>query len=123
MKKRNSTEKEWQELLAKQYYPCQREVKTPVGLIDILTPTKLIEVKKAKKWKDAIGQLLGYCAYYPSHQKYLYLFGELDVRQLGEVVKLCKLHDILLSISFFEKPETHVIVRGLKIAKEKFTED
>ena len=49
-------EKEWQNHLAKAFHPCDIEVKTPIGNVDILTPTLLIEIKKAKKWKDAIGQ-------------------------------------------------------------------
>jgi hypothetical protein len=115
-------ESEWQELLAKAYYPCQREVVTPIGRIDILTPTILIEVKRSKKWKDAIGQLLGYSAYYPQHIKYLYLFGELDIRQLGEVKQLCDIHKIILTISFFEEVEKNIIIRGLCIAKSIITD-
>jgi len=114
-------EKEWQQHLAKAFHPCEREVKTPIGNIDILTPTILIEVKKAKKWKDAIGQLLGYGKYYPQHQKYLYLFGELDIRQLGEVKALCDLHNIFLTISFQEQVEQNVVIRSFCIKKEILT--
>ena len=36
------------------------EVKTPVGRIDILTKTQLIEVKRVSGWKSAIGQVKSY---------------------------------------------------------------
>lgn len=44
------------------------EVKTPVGFIDVLTPTTIYEVKELKQWKSAIGQLLAYDRYYPNHR-------------------------------------------------------
>ena len=65
------------------------EVSTPVGKIDILTDTLLIEVKKAKDWKDAIGQLLMYGHYYPKHQKVFYLFDATKNFDLKLVSHLC----------------------------------
>ena len=35
----------------------ETEVKTPVGFIDVLTDTKIIEVKQANLWKHALGQV------------------------------------------------------------------
>ena len=122
MAKRN-IEKTWQTHLAKAYQPCDCEVKTPLGRIDILTPTKLIEVKASKKWKDSIGQLIGYGKYYPDHQRCLFLFGDIDNRQLGEIRELCKLHNISLTICFDEELETKVVIRGLTIAKNRYTDD
>lgn len=51
------------------------EVITPAGKIDLLTDSELIEIKEAKKWKEAIGQVLVYGHYYPSHQKRIHLIG------------------------------------------------
>jgi RecB family endonuclease NucS len=116
-------EKEWQTFLSKAYHPCQIEVKTPVGNIDILTPTKLIEIKRSDKWKHAIGQLLSYSEFYPTQQKYLYLFGDLNIKQLNEAYRMCKLHNIILTISFYDSPETHIIVRGFKINLDNYSED
>ena len=50
------------------------EVKTPVGFIDVLTDTKIIEVKSEHLWKHALGQIKCYGYYYPNHQKCIYLF-------------------------------------------------
>jgi len=38
----------------------ERELQTEAGAIDLLTPTRLIEVKEYKGWKGALGQLLSY---------------------------------------------------------------
>lgn len=65
------------------------EVVTPVGKIDILTDTLLIEIKKAKDWKSAVGQLLMYGHYYPKHQKLLYLFELPKAFDLELVSYLC----------------------------------
>lgn len=97
-------ERDWQIFLSKSFYPCDLEVKTPVGNIDILTPTQLIEIKASKNWKAAIGQLQSYATYYPHHQKHLYLFGDLGVESLAIVKSICDEHKIWLSISFQEIP-------------------
>lgn len=55
-------------------FDARREVKTPVGFIDLLTDTKLIEVKRLTDWKHAVGQLLCYSRFYPDHELWLYLF-------------------------------------------------
>ena len=54
----------------------ETEVITPSGRIDILTSSELIEVKTTKNWKSAIGQILVYGHYYPSHQKRIHLIGQ-----------------------------------------------
>lgn len=52
------------------------EIQCLAGRIDILTTTEIIEVKNVKNWKAAIGQILIYGSYYPSHQKRVHLIGE-----------------------------------------------
>ncbi|MEG5049733.1 MULTISPECIES: hypothetical protein [unclassified Microcoleus] len=54
----------------------ETEVPTPAGNIDVLTPTEVIEIKHILGWKQAIGQILVYGKYYPSHKKRIHLFGE-----------------------------------------------
>ena len=51
------------------------EVTTPNGRIDILTATEIIEVKRIKKWKDAMGQVMAYGIHYPDHRKRVHLYG------------------------------------------------
>ena len=54
----------------------KEEVHTIGGNIDILTNNEIIEVKEVKMWKHALGQVLVYGHYYPSHQKRIHLYGE-----------------------------------------------
>lgn len=50
------------------------EVQCKTGAIDILTDTEIIEVKKAKDWKHAIGQVLVYQLEYPDHKARIHLY-------------------------------------------------
>lgn len=72
--------------LTKHRKDCQRQVATPVGVIDVLTSTEVIEVKQFKGWKAALGQVLVYGNQYPSHSKRIHLFGSAhpDVQLLIE---------------------------------------
>ncbi len=67
------------------------EVKTPVGFIDLLTPTELIELKVARKWKHGVGQLICYGAYHEDHALNLYLFDhtELSDTEKDEITRIC----------------------------------
>ena len=62
----------------------ETEVKTPVGFIDVLTDTKIIEVKQANLWKHALGQVKCYGYYYPDKQKWIYLFNKRDTECEGK---------------------------------------
>ncbi len=65
-------------------------VKTPIGFIDILTDKEIIEVKVWKRYREAIGQLLAYSMYYPTHQKHLHFFGSrLSSIEEENLLKLC----------------------------------
>lgn len=63
------------------------EVSTAAGKIDLLTSTEVIEIKKVCNWKAAIGQVIVYGFYYPSHTKRIHLFGKYH-RSFREMVEL-----------------------------------
>jgi hypothetical protein len=73
------------------------EVPCAAGFIDILTATELIEVKNIKDWKSAIGQVLVYGKYYPSHQKRIHLFGKCHTSYLDLVRIHCNEFNIILT--------------------------
>lgn len=75
----------------------EREVITPAGNIDLLTSTEIIEVKSIKGWKSAIGQILVYGKYYPSHQKRIHLFGKCHEAFLNLIVNHCKEFNIMIT--------------------------
>ena len=69
-----------------------KEVKTPAGNIDLLTPTHIIEVKIAHNWKHGLGQLLAYSEYFPYYAKRLHLFSyqEISAEFLHLVIQSCE---------------------------------
>lgn len=71
-----------------------KEVVIISGKIDVLTSTQLIEVKHVKAWKEAIGQVLVYGHYYPSHTKRIHFFGTAH----SEIRELIKSHCDKLNI-------------------------
>ncbi|CAN0244124.1 unnamed protein product, partial [Ectocarpus sp. 6 AP-2014] len=57
------------------------DVETPVGFIDVLSDTYVIEVKYYRHWKHGLGQVLAYHYFYPRLAKRLHLFahvGDVD---------------------------------------------
>ena len=55
-------------------YSGKVEAQTKFGNIDVLTNDMIIEVKTAKHWKHALGQILAYSEEYQSHKKAICLF-------------------------------------------------
>ena len=53
---------------------CQMEVQCKSGVIDILFRDEIVEVKDAKAWKAAIGQVLVYNLEYPTRNPRIHLF-------------------------------------------------
>jgi hypothetical protein len=75
---------------------AENEVTTPVGKIDLLTHDKIIEIKTASDWKHAIGQVLCYGVFYPSHEKWIYLFSHDDLKEdiKNCIGMICSKHEI-----------------------------
>jgi KilA-N domain len=82
----------------------EREVETPVGRIDVLTPTEVIEVKRIQLWKHALGQILAYGDFYPDHVKKIYLYNDRNTIFDDNIIRrICnnyhvvvEIHDILV---------------------------
>jgi hypothetical protein len=51
-------------------------VTTPVGCIDILTDTDIIELRHVNEWQEQLGKILACEYYYPFHRKSVLFFGE-----------------------------------------------
>ena len=67
-----------------------KEVITPVGRIDVLTQTEVIEVKKLKHWKSALGQVLAYGHFYPNLGKRICLYGKACSDTQMTIIKICE---------------------------------
>ncbi len=64
------------------------EVPTPSGSIDVLSKNEVIEVKHYRAWKNAIGQVIAYSFYYPSHKKRVHLFAQKGDKMASKYVQL-----------------------------------
>jgi len=73
------------------------EVKTLAGNINLLTADEIIEVKRIKGWKSALGQIIVYGKYYPSHQKRIHLFGETQASYLELIRSHCTPLDVIVT--------------------------
>ena len=74
-----------------------REVRTPAGNIDVLTPEQIIEVKALKYWKAALGQVLVYGHYYPTYQKRIHLYGDVREPILKMIETHCELNRVVVT--------------------------
>ena len=73
------------------------EVETPVGFIDVLTDSKIIEVKSQHLWKHALGQVKCYGYYYPDKQKYIYLFDCKDTNKDIDIINdICNSEGVMV---------------------------
>jgi len=73
------------------------EIVTPVGNIDVLTSTQIIEIKDAKSWKCALGQVIAYGHYYPSHKKRIHLFNKEYSQSKSIIEDICKKQDVIVT--------------------------
>lgn len=90
------TEKDIRDRLAKEL-KGQVEVKTDAGYIDVLTEDEVIEVKEAKKWKAAIGQVISYGEYYKDKIKRIHLYGDVGKGNLDSALQVCRENSIKLT--------------------------
>ena len=86
----DNPEDEVQAFLAEQV-GGEREVRCPTGVIDLLTDSLLIEVKRSEDWKGGVGQLIVYGQCYPDRIKVLYLY---DGRPEKVIRQTCRSLDI-----------------------------
>ncbi len=67
----------------------QVEVTTAVGRIDKLTSSEVIEIKNIDNWKEALGKILAYAAFFPEQGKRIHLFGKQDLSKLALAQATC----------------------------------
>jgi hypothetical protein len=80
-----SCKEEFVKTLPKNY---KTEVACAAGLVDVVTPKEVIEIKAMRSWKAAIGQILVYRLYFPTKSPRIHLFGDdrnTDVKVIKEV--------------------------------------
>jgi hypothetical protein len=66
------------------------EVYTPVGFVDLLLPSAVVEIKSFIRWKHALGQVLAYSTYYPDYAKIIHLYVRGDQNpKLEHPLRIC----------------------------------
>ncbi len=84
------------------------EVETPVGFIDVLSGTEVIEIKYYRQWKHGLGQVLAYHSYYPRLAKRLHLFahtGDVDTCKILALAKpVCEVHAVEVTFEVVKNP-------------------
>jgi hypothetical protein len=70
------------------------EVSCLHGRIDVLSATEIIEVKIAKKWKYAWGQIMAYGKDFPDHKPRIHLFDVPNTMDRDEITGFCLKHGI-----------------------------
>jgi hypothetical protein len=93
------TEKKIQEKIQRMF-GGKREVHTPVGYVDLVTDTEIIECKLARDFKHAVGQIMAYHQFFQNHDKAIYLFGECPAN-ISECYRLCRENKIKLYGEFW----------------------
>ncbi|CAN0252384.1 unnamed protein product, partial [Ectocarpus sp. 6 AP-2014] len=66
------------------------EQETPVGFIDVLSDTEVIEVKHYTLWKHGLGQVLSYQRHYPHLAKRLHLFAQIGCKNTDQYLEKAK---------------------------------
>lgn len=74
-KKRRNPESKVRDALAASVRGARTEVPCSSGVVDIVTPMEIIEVKRATLWKAAMGQVLAYSEDFPHLVPRVHLFG------------------------------------------------
>jgi hypothetical protein len=59
------------------------EVVTASGGNDKITASEVIEIKNIDDWKEALGKILAYSAFFCEHSKRIHLFGRSDEGKTG----------------------------------------
>jgi len=95
---RATAEKRIQDKLSRELQAAV-EVQCPAGFIDVLSATELIEVKRADRWKSAVGQVLAYQIYFPNHRPRIHLFwrGSERYPNTNAVLECCSRLKVLVS--------------------------
>jgi hypothetical protein len=83
------------------------EAFTPIGPVDLVTSTEVIEIKRIEDWKEALGQVMAKAQSFPDLSMRIHLFGE-SSKILKKITKHCQFLDVLVTFEtiVIDRPET-----------------
>jgi hypothetical protein len=105
----------------------ETEIRTRSGLIDIVTPFEIIEVKRYDEWKNGLGQVIAYGVYAKGKKLRLHLFNKEEYSGKGikddwftlvEICNVCAMQNVYLS---FDEPSIYrklTVMPGRRVKPE-----
>lgn len=96
--RRRNAEAKVRDRLAAAHPGSRVEVPCSSGIVDVVTATEIIEVKRAPMWKAAMGQVLAYSEDFPGRTPRIHLFGP-DVEHFTLAAVTCERFGIRLTAS------------------------
>ncbi len=72
------------------------EAYTPMGPVDLVTKTEVIEIKRIADWKTALGQIFAKAYMFPDKHKRIHLFGD-SSQQLKKITNHCRELDVTVT--------------------------
>jgi hypothetical protein len=85
------------------------EAFTPIGPVDLVTSTEVIEIKRIEDWKEALGQVMAKAQCFPELSMRIHLFGE-SSKILKKITKHCQKLDVLVTFETVVSDRPKVIV-------------
>jgi hypothetical protein len=72
------------------------EACTPIGPVDLVTSTEVIEIKRIEDWKEALGQVMAKAQCFPELSMRIHLFGE-SSKILRKITKHCQFLNVIVT--------------------------
>jgi hypothetical protein len=72
------------------------EASTPIGPVDLVTSSEVIEIKRIEDWKEALGQVMAKAQCFPELSMRIHLFGE-SSKILRKITKHCQFLNVLVT--------------------------
>jgi hypothetical protein len=72
------------------------EAFTPIGPVDLVTSTEVIEIKRIEDWKEALGQVMAKGQSFPELSMRIHLFGE-SSKILRKITKHCQFLNVTVT--------------------------
>jgi hypothetical protein len=96
--RRQPSEKRVRDRIAASIPGSRTEVACSSGFVDIVTPTEIIEVKRASLWKAALGQVLAYGQDFPDKKLRVHLYDH-DPLRFALAARTCETFGVTVTSS------------------------
>jgi hypothetical protein len=85
------------------------EASTPIGPVDLVTSSEVIEIKRIEDWKEALGQVMAKAQCFPDLSMRIHLFGE-SSKILRKITQHCQFLNVIVTFETVVSDRPKVIV-------------